>query len=145
MTQFRREMTIMTLTFALAGAGLLAGQRTPDVALRAAVETETIRGDVKGAIEQYKHVVETYGKSDRAISAQALLRMAEAYQKLGDSQARSVYERLVRDYADQKEAVTLARGRLGGSSSIPKTGVMTRQVWSGPEVDIQGSISANGR
>jgi Tol biopolymer transport system component len=145
MTQFRREMTTVTLAFALAGAGLLAGQRTADVALRAAVETETVRGDVKAAIEQYKHVVETYGKTDRAIAAQALLRMAEAYQKLGDSQARSVYERVVRDYADQREAVTLARGHLGGSTSIPKSGVMTRQVWSGPEADIQGSISANGR
>ena len=59
MTRCRRVMTMVTLSFALTGAVMIAGQRTADVALRAAVETETVRGDVKGAIEQYKQIVET--------------------------------------------------------------------------------------
>jgi TolA-binding protein len=33
-----------------------------------------------------------------------LLKMAECYQKLGDSEAEATYERVIRDYADQKEA-----------------------------------------
>ena len=103
MTRCRRVMTMVTFAVALGGAVTIAGQRTADVALRAAVETETVRGDVKGAIEQYKQVVETYGKSDRAIAAQALLRLAEAYQKLGDAEAKSVYERLLREFGDQRE------------------------------------------
>ena len=40
------------------------------------------------------------------------MRMAECYQKLGDAESRKIYEQVVKDYADQKEAVTLARARL---------------------------------
>src|SRR5262245_23730059 len=98
MTRFRRVMTIASLSGVLAGAVMTAAQRTADVALRAAIETETVRGDVRGAIEQYKRIVDTYGNSDRGIAAQALLRLAEAYQKLGDAEANSVYERLLRQF-----------------------------------------------
>jgi len=151
MTQFRRVMTMVTLCFALTGVALLAGQRTADVALRAAVETEMVRGDVKGAIEQYKRVVETYGRSDRAIAAQALLRMAEAYQKLGDGQAKSVYERLVREFPQEREA-TEARSRIAAleRSTASVRGIAnaepqltTRKVWS--QYAMFWELSPDGR
>ena len=93
-------------------------QGKADVALRAAMETETVKGDLKDAIEQYKKIVAGAG-TNRALAARALTRMAECYQRLGDSQARQVYERLLRDYADQAEAVSIAyrerTGRAGAS------------------------------
>ena len=145
MTEFRRVTTIVMLLVGLAGAGVRAQQRSADVALRAAIETETVRGDVRGAIDQYQRVVETFAKTDRKIAAQALLRLGEAYRKLGNAEAKRVFEQLVREYPDQTEAVTLARRHLGAGGSAPNTGVMTRQVWTGPDVDIQGSISPDGR
>ena len=146
MTRYRRVMT-MTLSFALTGAVMMAGQRTADVALRAAVETETVRGDVKGAIEQYKQIVETYGKSDRPIAAQALLRMAEACQKLGDSQAQTIYQRVIREYPDQKQAAALARARVDGTGAGGRDSRMVaRQVWTAPPGgDIYGTVSRDGR
>ena len=36
--------------------------------------------------------------------------MAECHQKLGEAEAQAIYERLVRDYADQKD--TARRGAL---------------------------------
>ena len=50
----------MTVTAALMLGALLAvpvkptAQGKPEVALRAAMETETVKGDLKGAIEEYK-------------------------------------------------------------------------------------------
>jgi hypothetical protein len=35
------------------------------------------------------------------MAAKALIRMAECYQRLGDAQARKVYERVLVEYADQ--------------------------------------------
>jgi Tol biopolymer transport system component len=113
------------------------------VALRAAVETETVRGDLQGAIEQYKRVVETHGRTDRASAAQALLRMAEAYQRLGDAQAKTIYERVVRDYGDQTEFVAAARARLASAPVHTAPAV----VWPRAKVDAfgNGRVSPDGR
>ena len=54
---------------------------------------------------------------NRAVAAQALVRMAECYQKLGDSESRKIYEQIVRDYTDQKDAVTVAKAHLGAAPS----------------------------
>src|SRR5579864_6421110 len=104
-----RMWTIISITAALVISA--SAQRSPEVALRAAMETETVKGDLKDAIEQYKKVVQS---GSRPLAAQALVRMAECYQKLGDSESRRIYEQVLREYADQKEAVATARQRLGG-------------------------------
>jgi len=103
----------------LTGGSFLAQQSKTqsvkeEVALRAAMEKETVQGDLKGAIEQYKKLAQG---SNRAIAAQALLHMAECYQKLGDAQAQKIYERIVREYADQKDAAERAQAQLGASPS----------------------------
>jgi Tol biopolymer transport system component len=108
--------------------------------LRAAMETETIKGDLSGAIKQYTAVVAKF-KSDRAVTAVALVRMAECYQKMGDAQARKIYEQVVKDYPDQTDAVAEARNHMGGSDA--KAGRQTNTlVWSG---DDEGTISPDGR
>ena len=101
----------------------LAMAQKPDpaqVLLEAAKKKEVVDGDLKAAIKQYGDIVAKYGKSDRAASATALVRMAECHTKLGDTDARKIYERVVRDYSDQKEAVTTARARIGvGPAPLP--------------------------
>lgn len=112
----------------------------PDVALQAAIRTETIDGDLRAAIRQYEAVARG---GDRGAAAQALLRMADCYQKLGDVQARSTYERLVRDFPDQAQAVTTARLRLSafGASS---DAVVARQLWT-TRAYSQVTIATDGR
>src|SRR5712691_952604 len=109
----RQKLTGFVLACVLLAGGIIAQQRKQaDIDLQGAIRTETVSGDLKGAIKQYEAVVAKYGK-DRAVAAQALLHMAECHQKLGDAESRKIYEQIVRDYADQKEAVTTARARLG--------------------------------
>jgi Tol biopolymer transport system component len=109
--------------------------------LKAAMNTELVDGNLKAAIEQYKKVAES---GNRAVAAQALLHMAECFQKLGDLEAQTIYERLVRDYGDQKDAAALARARLGATGSAARV-KGDRSVWSGPEADGFGTISPDGR
>ena len=81
-----------------------------DAVFKAAMDKETVEGDLRGAIEQYKRVAQS---QDRSIAAKALIRMAECYQKLGDVQARKIFERSYARLADQPDAVKTARARLG--------------------------------
>lgn len=130
----------VALAATLVGA---AGGATQDAErqLKAAMNTELVDGNLKLAIEQYKKVADS---GNRVLAAQALLRMADCYQKLGDREAQTIYERLVRDYGDQKDAVASARIRLG-TKGATVTARGDRAVWSGPEADGFGTISPDGR
>lgn len=111
------------------------------VALRAAMEKETVEGDLKGAIEQFTKLAQS---KDRAIAAQALVHLAQCHEKLGNQEARKFYERVVQDFAEQNDAVALARARLGDTAPLT-TGIVTRQVLSGPQIAVNASISPDGR
>ena len=138
------RMTRLILAAAVSGVVALPvtmrAQVGPDVNLRKAIELETMKGDLRGAIELYKKVAD--GR-DRAAAATALLRMAESYQKLGDSESKRAYERLVREFGDQKEAA-VARARLG-SPAEPSVARGDRAVWTGRDVDLFGTVSHDGR
>ena len=109
--------------------------------LKAAMNTELVDGNLKLAIEQYKKVADS---GNRALAAQALLRMAACYQKLGDGEAQKTYERLIREFSDQKEAVSVARAQLGKGAAA--TGPVARQLWTGlTAVETEVSIGADGR
>jgi Tol biopolymer transport system component len=112
--------------------------------LAAAQHKATVDGDLKGAIEEYRKVFDA-AKTNRSLAAEALLAMAECYQKLGDSEAQTIYQRVVREFSDQQEWSTIARARLGGGDNgLRATG--DRAVWSGPGiVDGFGTVSPDGR
>jgi Tol biopolymer transport system component len=124
-----------------------AGQQ--DKQFQSALQKEMVAGDLKAAIEGY-HAITTRPGVSRALAAEALLRMAECYQKLGDAQARAIYERLVREFADQPRALSEAKARLASLHAPAREkaathGVSARQVWTGTEVDNSGSVSPDGR
>ena len=132
---------VLVATVAALGATAMAQPaRQPEVALQAAIRTETIDGDLRRAIQQYEAVAKG---SDRVAAAQALLRMADCYQKLGDTQARSTYQRLVRDFTEQTEAVATARVRLNESGANSAT-VVARQLWTTTAYS-QVTIANDGR
>ncbi|HYL35611.1 MAG TPA: tetratricopeptide repeat protein [Bryobacteraceae bacterium] len=113
--------------------------------LKAAMNAELVNGDLKAAIEQYKTIASKYA-SDHTVAAQALIHMAECHQKMGDTEARKVYEQVVREYADQKEAVALARAKLGKAPGAVNSGMFSREVWSLPEMrEACSMVSRDGR
>src|SRR5687767_557800 len=114
-----QRLVIIVVTLLMLGTQMTSARQNAVAAetlLARAQHKATIEGDLKGAIEEYKKVVAVAG-SNRALAAQALLRMAECHQKLGDSAARSIYERVIRDYPDQNDAAAAARTRLGTPAS----------------------------
>jgi len=113
--------------------------------LEAAVHREQVLGDVKGAIEQYNRLAQS---GNRAVAAQALIRLGQCYEKLGEAQvkqARAAYVRVVRDYADQAEVVAQARARLaalGGPGGAG--GLVTRRVLADAS-EVNGVLTADGK
>src|SRR5262245_40486405 len=101
---------ILGLDLALASMALVAEDKKANELLQSGLTRETVQGDLKGAIALYEQAAKEAG-TNRSLAAKAQLRLGAAYQKLGDAQARNVYERIVRDYADQPEAAD-ARARL---------------------------------
>ena len=137
-TNMRAFAVAVVVVFAFLVAASAQQKRQQDVDLQSAIRMETVDGDLTGAIKQYAAIVSKY-KSDRAVSATALLRMAECYQKLGDAQARTLFEQVLRDYADQTQAATIARARLGSPRATD--GMLARQLWTttqGSELTISG-------
>ena len=134
----------VALALLLATSPAQAQQRAMDldVQFKAAERKEQVDGDLKGAIEQYRQIVAQSG-ANRTIAAKSLLRMAECYRKQGDVEARKIYERLLREYPDQRETATLAQARLG-SATVANRGasVSLRKVWTG---DVLGTVSPDGR
>src|SRR6266700_286509 len=125
------KQTLVVANLIMSAAFLATAQKTPESMLGAALHQEEVQGDLKGAIAAYQKVVAMPGVS-RKTAADALVRMGQCYEKLGDVESRKAYERVVRDYADQKEAVTLARARLSGDAAARNFGPAIRRVWTLP-------------
>jgi len=140
----KKRLAIIVSALAVWGTLVLAqGARSPEALFKAAQHTEEVQGDLKTAIEQYKKVV-TAG--NRSLAAQALLRVAECYQKLGDNQSRQIYERVLHEFADQSDAAVTARRHLDAPAA-PTGGLVSRRVWRLPEncCNVFGTISPDGR
>src|SRR5690348_17111567 len=97
---------VLNWALAVAVAASLAaahaqGAQDAERLLKVAMNTELVDGNLKAAIDQYQKVVQS---GNRRLAAQALLHIAECYQKLGDAQTRTIYERVVKEYPEQTAA-----------------------------------------
>jgi Tol biopolymer transport system component len=135
-------VVVLTTMLAVTRSAVTAQVRDKaDAAFKSAMDKETVDGDLRGAIEQYKKLAQG---QDRAIAAKALVRLGLCYEKQGSAEARKAYERVTREFADQPEAAQQARARLAAAGTLTASGKTTRQVWAGPEVggDV---VSPDGR
>ena len=110
--------------------------------LASAQHKATVDGNLTGAIEDYKQIVASAG-ANRGLAAQALLRLAACYQQLGDVQARSTYERVVREFPEQTQSVATARLHLN-ESGAGAAAVVARRHWTTTGYS-QVSIASDGR
>lgn len=100
---------ILLITMALIASAVHA--QSPDVRFRAAKQKETVEGDLRSAIQMYQEVADSK-ESSRDLAAQALLRLGRCYEKLGSTESKKAYERVVRQYGDQAQVAGEARQRL---------------------------------
>jgi Tol biopolymer transport system component len=121
-------MNLLKIALLLAAVSVVFAQG--ESALQRAIRKETLDGDLKGAIESYKKLAQD---KNRTVAAKALVRLGECYEKLGNSEARKAYERVVREFGDQKEEAAAANVRLAGMGKpAPASGPVTRVVLSYP-------------
>src|SRR6266851_8438674 len=133
---------LLTASFALAQKDDQA-----EVLLQAANHKQLVEGQLEEAIQLYKRIVQEHA-GNRTVAAKALLEMGQCYEKLGNTEARKAYERLVRDYGDQNEAAAQARSRLAalsGNVGSRSSEMVTRRVWAGPGELVLGTPSSDGR
>ena len=94
---------------------LYHGQKAtgPDQAgkLMMALNIDQAEKDLRGAIQFYQKVTSLPG-AERKLAAEALYRMAECQQALGNAEARKTYQRIVKDFADQRDVAGRAGDRL---------------------------------
>jgi tetratricopeptide (TPR) repeat protein len=128
---------------------LAASQKAPqqaEILFESAKQKEVVEGKLQEAIQLYQRIVQDFA-ANRPVAAKALLRMGQCYEKLGQADARTAYERLVRDFGDQTETAAEARGRLAalaGPAATRRTELAARLVWPDAS-DLTGSPSSDGR
>ena len=150
MNRHCRRILILTaaaaLWLAFIPAATAQSQDRAEVALKAAIDKEVVDGDLKGAIEQYKKIAAQPG-AGRATVATALLRMGQCHEKMGNAEARTAYQRVVHDFADQAEVAAEARTRLaalaGAGGASGSSTLAVRRVLTG--TDVTGQVSPDGR
>ena len=120
-----------------------AAAETPQELYQKALVKERSEGKLDEAIKLYRRAADSAGK-DRALAAKALVQLGECYEKMGSTEARKQYDRVIRDYADQKDAVAMARARIGATGTH-ETGTVLRKIWAGDNTDLQGKPSPDGR
>lgn len=168
MTIQRTSMVGIALLM-LASTAASQGARLPEARLRAAMDSETVDGDLGAAIDGYKQVIDHAG-ADRGVVAQALLRLGMAYEKHGDVRsAHAAYERLAGEFGAQTALAQQARARMAltapassgqtasearaqsATSSQPGSGTAIRELQTGRAVRFATNdtprllISPNGR
>lgn len=139
----RRTIVVVAL-LSIVGSPILFAQATREAELqfKAGQHKQTVEGDLKGAIAAYQKVAN--GK-DRALAARALVQIAECHRLLGDANARPFYERVLRDFSDQPEALALAREGLSTLGSQRETASLRQRKLTIPP-DVGGlTVMPDGR
>ncbi|MBI4908337.1 MAG: PD40 domain-containing protein [Acidobacteria bacterium] len=147
-------MTRRTILICAALVGLVVGpaawsQKTSKAELRLqeAHRKETIDGDLKSAIDLYRKAISEAG-SNRSVAANAMLRLGGCYERQGNAEARRTYERLVKEFGDQKDAARDAQARLVALGPAEGGGAkaMTAQlVAQGQNAGQGGHVTLDGR
>ena len=120
-------ISIAVLAAALMAFGLQSSPEHKVLFEKAKFAMET-KGDLNEAIKLFSELIQKY-PGEREFAAKSQLYIGLCYEKLGNAAARTAYERLVRDYADQAEIVAQARVRLtalGGPGGAG--GLITRRI-----------------
>jgi len=149
----KRHITLVTCFAALVlncpASGLV--QEEAELLLKAAIHKELVAGDLEGAISLYQEIIQKY-PGQRAVAAEALVKMGLCYDNLGRQGAKDAFERVLREYADQLEQAKLARTqleRINQNSIQQPEGPTVRRLWvirdSSLTPDFSGTPSPDGR
>ncbi len=135
----RRMFIAVVLSLGLASAA----DRAREQKFQQAVDLMETRGDLHAALKLFEELARG---PDRNLAARSLLYLGSCYEKLGKEGSQRAYERVVREFPDQRDVTAEARSRLAAMRPpVGGEGIRTRQVWKGSDVNLEGSISGDGR
>ncbi len=142
---------ITVIALALVG-GVVRAQtsRSPEARLKAAQYKQDIERNCHDALSDYQQIVRDYEQSTRALErdvvARALVQSASCHRRLGDEQARLLYERVLREYREQTQAVAQARDGLAALTRTTVTPPPIRLSTLAASVETFGlRVLADGR
>lgn len=127
------------LLLVLLATPVMAQAQSPQDLYQEALRLERSQGDLSGAIALYQRVAADYG-GDRGLGALALLKIGQAYEQLGETEAERAYRRIVAEFGDQAETVAAAREALG--RLVEPAAV---EGWEGLSPEIAGQQIYAGR
>jgi Tol biopolymer transport system component len=104
-----RVIIVFLVAAATSHGSMLAQGRQGEIELQRAIRTETL-GDLKAAVGLYAGIAHTHS-GEPAIAVQALIRMAECLELLGEPGANAAYAEVVARYPTER-AAALASARL---------------------------------
>src|SRR5687768_15963200 len=119
----------MFVAAALFVAPLQLGAQSGNDLFQKALAKERAEGQLEPAIQLYEQVVREFA-ADRPLAAKALLQIGRCYERLGKDGAQKAYDRVVRDYGDQRTMADEARARLAAlaQTGIRRAGPAARQI-----------------
>jgi ankyrin repeat protein len=89
-------------------------------ALQKGLFEEEANRNLDAAISNYQSLAAQFDK-DRQVAATAIFRLGECYRKLGQTNEAVVqYQRIIREFSDQKTLATLSRQNLTGLGTTPQ-------------------------
>jgi len=130
----KKMKPILILVFVAALSSLLPGsrasiQQTAGELFEKALYVEEGHGDLQKAIALYQDIVKRF-PDNREVAAKALLHIGLCFEKLGTAEAKKAFQRVIDNYPEQKNEVTIARERL--SRLAPVAGKVP-VILSGPK------------
>jgi hypothetical protein len=100
------------------GTAQLAAAASPSELLEQGIYSEETKGDVDAALKLYQQVI-TEAKAGQAVAAQAQYRLGVCYYKKKNyGEANVAFEKLLKDYPDQKDLIALANKYLADAMPL---------------------------
>ena len=124
----------------LLGACATVMAQTPQELLNEALIQERGAGNLEQAIQLFQRVARE-SSGDRSLAVQGLMGAARSHQKLGQTaQSKTLYDEVVRSYADQKDQAALAKQFLSETGIIQGTVLRsgTGEPVAGAKVSLAG-------
>lgn len=122
-------------------AALLASDPPREQKLQQAIDLMESKGDLAHAIPLFEEVARS---SDPVLASRGLLYLGQAQERQDAVRARATYERIIKDFNTQTEAVAEARKRLAALSPANTTTALTvHQVFA--DASTEWSLTPDGR
>jgi Tol biopolymer transport system component len=96
------------------------GAKEAEKLFQQGIHLEEVKGELKKAIVAFQKLIDDYGE-ERTLVAKALLHIGICNEKMGKEEAQKAYQRVIREFSDQRETVAEARSRLAAMDSASRT------------------------